>query len=154
MGDMDHKKIDYPKTIVLDCDGVLTDGKFWISHKGEISKGFCTRDLRAIRELISHGFEVFIVTASSWNGMDCYEKKSGASVIVMRDKTQLNFGEDYIGVGDDSWDLDMLQKAKYKFCPSDAVESVKSIEGMKILQTKGGDSCVMELLIELVYNNL
>lgn len=144
--------MDYPKIIVCDCDGVLTDGKFWISQDGQISKGFNTRDLRSIREFISMGYEFYIITASSWAGMECYEKKSGAIVITMRDKSSLNFGDDYIAIGDDSWDIDMLQKAKFKFCPSDAIAEVKAIKGIHILSNKGGESCIMELLLEIVYS--
>lgn len=146
--------MDYPKIIVCDCDGVLTDGKVWISTSGEISKGFCTRDIRAIRELISMGFEFFIVTASSWPGMQIFEQKTGASVIVKRDKGLLNFGDDYIGMGDDSWDIKMLRNAKVKFCPADACEEVLNIPGINWLKTKGGSGCVLDLLATIKTNNL
>ena len=60
----------------IDLDGCLTDGKIWVNHKGEIIKGFNSKDLTAIKELISAGNEVHIVTASSWPGANNYLQKS------------------------------------------------------------------------------
>ncbi len=45
---------------------VLTDGKIWVNHQGEIIKSFNNKDLGAIKELLAMGFQVHIVTASSW----------------------------------------------------------------------------------------
>ena len=41
----------------VDVDGVLTDGKIWVTHKGEISKGFNSRDLAAIDQHIVGPFQ-------------------------------------------------------------------------------------------------
>jgi len=32
------------KIVAIDVDGTLTDGKYYISNKGEVSKSFYTRD--------------------------------------------------------------------------------------------------------------
>ncbi len=135
-----------PKIIVCDCDGVLTDGKFFLDGNGGVTKSFNTRDVRAIKELISFGFEFWIVTASSWSGIDHFAKKTGAVVFVMRDKGKLNMAEnDYIAIGDDVWDVEILKNAWLKFCPSNADRSVLSMPGIYKLDNKGGDGCIAEL---------
>lgn len=138
--------MDNPKIIVCDCDGVLTDGKFWLSGSGDTSKGFNTRDVRAIKELISYGYEFWIVTASSWPGMEYYAQKTGAEIFVMRDKAKLNLQEtDYIAIGDDVWDKEILKNAYLAFCPNDADISITHIKNMIRLKTNGGQGCIAEL---------
>jgi 3-deoxy-D-manno-octulosonate 8-phosphate phosphatase (KDO 8-P phosphatase) len=131
--------------ICCDIDGCLTDGKIWVNHEGEIIKSFNNKDLGAIKELISMGFQVHLVTASSWPGADHYLRRSGAELHVIRNKESIPF--DYqIAIGDSAWDIPMMVKAKYIFCPSDASLEVKCLDGMHILDTKGGQGIMLELV--------
>lgn len=131
--------------ICCDIDGCLTDGKIWVNHEGHIIKSFNNKDLGAIKELISMGFEVHLVTASSWPGADSYLKKSGASLHVIRNKESIPFQYD-IAIGDSAWDIPMMVKAKHLFCPSDASLEVKCLDGIHILDTKGGHGILLELI--------
>lgn len=139
-----HINREASKTICIDLDGVLTDGKVWVSHTGQITKGFHTRDLTAIRELIANGYGVNIVTASSWDGAENYLRKSGAELHVIRNKELIPFDFD-IAVGDSAWDIPMLTRAKEMFCPADSAMEIKTLDGMNILQTKGGEGVILEL---------
>jgi len=56
--------------ICCDIDGCLTDGKIWVDHQGNIIKSFNNKDIGAIKELISMGYQVHLVTASSWPGAE------------------------------------------------------------------------------------
>jgi 3-deoxy-D-manno-octulosonate 8-phosphate phosphatase (KDO 8-P phosphatase) len=129
----------------VDVDGVLTDGKIWVTHKGEISKGFNSRDLAAIRELISNGHQVHIVTASSWPGAESYMNKSGAEFHVLRNKEEIPFQYD-VAIGDSAWDIPMLKKARYMFCPKDAQSEVRFLKDINILETKGGNGVMAEIV--------
>lgn len=135
--------------IVIDCDGVLTDGKVYVTHKGEKFKAMNNKDNTAIAELIQEGYEVHIVTASIWPGIDNYCKNLGVKVWVLRDKssiTQITGGKPYFAIGDSAWDIEMLKKADRAFCPADAEIEVRDIKGITILPRKGGDGIIMELL--------
>ncbi len=50
------------KLVVLDVDGVLTDGSIWTGENGELVKRFHTRDGLGIRMLQSAGIAVAILT--------------------------------------------------------------------------------------------
>ena len=127
-----------PKTILIDCDGVLTDGTLTIDHNGEkLFKKFHTKDVRAIRELVANGYEVVIVTADDWPGVFHFAEKVGAVVEVTKEKGKLKY-ENYIAIGDDAWDVQMLQNADMAFCPIDADKSVKSIKGIRVIDSNGG----------------
>lgn len=131
--------------ICCDIDGCLTDGKIWVNHQGEIIKSFNNKDLGGIKELISMGFQVHLVTASSWPGADHYLRRSGAELHVIRNKETIPF--DYqIAIGDSAWDIPMMAKAKYLFCPSDASLEVKCLDGMYHLDTKGGQGIMLEMV--------
>ena len=129
----------------VDIDGVLTDGKIWVTSTGEISKGFNSRDLAAIRELIANGHEVHIVTASSWPGAEHYLKRSGAQLHVIRNKESIPFYYD-VAIGDSAWDIPMLRKAKFMFCPKDAQSEVQFITDINILPIKGGEGVMCEIV--------
>lgn len=137
-----------PNIILLDIDGCLTDNKVFISSTGEKFKSFHSRDNRAIAELISHGYEVHLLTASSWEGSKSYARNLKVDLHVDREKDYLKItkGKAFIGVGDDLWDKEFLTAAQWKFCPADAVNSIKEIPGMHVMETKGGGGLVVELV--------
>lgn len=135
-----------PKTFLIDFHGVLTDGRQSISHNGEyLFDHVHTRDVRAIRELVASGCAVVIVTASSSDIVKSFAEKVGAEIHVTRDKSNLPFGE-YYAIGDDAWDVSMLQKAARAFCPRDADESVRLLPGITWLSTDGGKGVIAEVV--------
>lgn len=138
------------KVILIDCDGVLTDGRLHIDHTGEkMFKAFHTRDVRAIRELIFLGYEVVIVTADDWPGIHHFAKKVGAIVEITRDKGMLAY-HDYIAIGDDAWDVPMLKKASRAYAPADADPSVfVAVPRLLKLDIRGGEGCVAAVLRDL-----
>lgn len=138
--------------IYIDCDGVLTDGRLHVDHTGyKMFKSFHTRDVRAIRELIYTGREVTIVSADDWNGIENFAEKVGASFLCIRDKSSIVArSKNYIAIGDDAWDVPMLEGAAIAFCPSDADASVKSIHGIIISDVKGGCGVIASILPEIL----
>ena len=138
--------MDSAKTILIDCDGVLTDGKMYIDHNGEkMFKAFHSRDVRAIRELISYGYQVVIVTADDWPGSKFFASRTGAEILVTRDKSKIKFDK-YIAVGDDAWDVPMLKNAEHAFAPANADVSVKQLCNVQLLYSNGGDGVIAELI--------
>ncbi len=138
------------RNILIDCDGVLTDGKLYIDHDGRKSfKAFHTRDVRAIRELVSLGFAVHIITADDWPGSFHFAEKTGAEVIVSRDKKlDASKYSPYIAIGDDAWDVGMLLNARIAFAPGDCDFSVLDLclPPSSYLKTKAGQGVVAEML--------
>lgn len=131
--------------ILIDFHGVLTDGKLNITHDGQtMFESVNVRDIRAIRELIAYGNEVYIITASSSPIIDAYCRKVGCEKMVLRDKSQVPFDEPFVAIGDDAWDIPMLRKTETAFCPSDAIRDI----GCHVtrLRSKGGEGVIDEFL--------
>jgi 3-deoxy-D-manno-octulosonate 8-phosphate phosphatase KdsC-like HAD superfamily phosphatase len=138
------------RVLLIDCDGVLTDGALTIDRHGEkMFKRFHTRDVRAIRELVYNGWEVVIVTADDWPGVSHFAEKVGVDVFVTNRKGELPF-TDYVAVGDDAWDVPMLEQADRAFCPCTADRSVRAVDGIEMLEARGGQGVVAELARRLL----
>lgn len=137
------------KTIIIDVDGCLTDNKVYYTHDNHRIKGFHSRDIRAIRELIAKGYNVILLTQSGWEGMNNYARRTGAEVVVARDKWEWvnsNMTGQFIALGDDVPDIDVLIAAKKAFCPLDADNAVKKLGNIQMLPCNGGEGVVAELV--------
>lgn len=137
------------KTILIDIDGVLTDGKMYIDHTGEkMFKAFHSRDVRAIRELILNGYRVVLVTADDHPSSRHFADKVGAEFVYERDKMKL--GPSFIAVGDDAFDIVMLRLSSNAFVPSDCYSRLSDLAEATQLKTKGGSGCIAELVDLLI----
>jgi 3-deoxy-D-manno-octulosonate 8-phosphate phosphatase (KDO 8-P phosphatase) len=139
--------------VLIDCDGVLTDGKLYMSADGsKMFKAFHTRDVRAIREFVARGFEVVIVTADDWPGIQHFAAKVGAELCVMRDKARLAplFSGEYIAIGDDAWDAPMLRGAAMAFAPKGAHVSITALPGITVVDCPSGEGVVSAVLDALL----
>lgn len=117
--------MDQPKIIVIDCDGVLTNGKVRYSTEGTRTKEFHSRDITAIRRLIAAGFTIWIVSKSSWYGLKYFVKRTGANYALgIKDKAdwaaRVLQGEPFIAVCDDYDDLELCKMSKMIIYPADA----------------------------------
>ncbi len=149
-------KITEIKYILIDVDGILTDGKIYYTHRGEVFKGFCSKDVRAIRELISYGYEVILITASSWPGAAHFAAKTGAEIFTFRNKLKiLEYIKHnrFIAVGDDVWDLQLMQLASVAFTTVDADDRLflSLNDNLVILKTKGGEGVIADM-VALMFN--
>ena len=142
--------MDSVKLLLLDVDGVLTDGKVYVTHKGERFKSFSARDNRAIAEFIANGWEVHLVTTSKWPGLTGFVDPGKVFIHSGMDKTKENIleitgGRPFIACGDDVFDLEMLNLAEIGFFPCDADHAVTCMPKLRLLHTKGGHGVVAEL---------
>lgn len=132
------------KLIVIDCDGVLTDGRVLYGESGERFKEFNSRDIVAIRSFTDAGYKVEIRTQSTWPGLRFMADRCGASVL----HTKAIPDTDYIFVGDDIPDMNLIKNAVTAYCPADANTAIRKI--CKVLPAKSGEGVISELLNEII----
>ncbi len=160
------KKTDFFKLLILDVDGVLTNGrKTYNVHHEVISKEFCDKDFTAIKRFQSAEIEVLLLSGDRfnigmansrhipfWNAKDFskqLDKHKAALEISKRYRISL---DDIAYVGDDYYDLSLLDYVGYSYCPSDAAEIVKN-SVKTVINRKGGEG-VVEGLYELVKDKI
>ena len=150
-------KLKTIKLLVLDVDGVLTDGGMYFTESGDQFKKFNTKDGMAILHLTKKNFPVAII--SSGFKADLVQRRAEMLGIqycfVNRDPKietlksicdELNLGLDNVAfVGDDINDLELIKNVGFTACPRDAVNVVKSNVDV-VLNNKGGEGCVRELI--------
>lgn len=154
------------KLLILDVDGILTNGKKTYNKDGEVtSKEFCDKDWTAIKLFRASGIEVCFLTGDPFNAkiaekrrIDCIinrengihkDKSEFLPELMRKYKCQPN---EIAFLGDDYFDIGLLKKVGYPFCPSDSPLEVRLSSGT--LENKGGNNLIMEfyeLCIERCY---
>jgi 3-deoxy-D-manno-octulosonate 8-phosphate phosphatase (KDO 8-P phosphatase) len=151
------------KLVILDVDGVLTDGRKYYDESGmPKAKTYCDKDFTAIKRLRGAGLSVCFLSGDDFvnksmaknRNIDFYSArgKDKATFVKEFESKYETTAADMAYVGDDLFDSSILEKVGYAFCPSDACLEVKKICGLKnILPQPGGHNVVMnlvELLLE------
>jgi YrbI family 3-deoxy-D-manno-octulosonate 8-phosphate phosphatase len=145
------------KLLVLDVDGVLTDGGMYYTESGDEFKKFNAKDGIAVKKLVKNGIPVALLS-SGINKTIIRNRAERLNIKYfhagLEPKTQIldvwrrELGIEYSQIayiGDDVNDLEVIAKCGITFCPSDAVPKVKKAVDIA-LKTKGGDGCVRELI--------
>ncbi|EQA69858.1 KdsC family phosphatase [Leptospira noguchii] len=141
------------KLVIIDIDGVLTDGKLYYNESGEFFKIFDVKDGLGIKLLHQEATVAFlsgnpseiIATRARALGIEhCYigiENKKESLLSLMY---QLKVSKDEVAyIGDDLNDLSVKQLVKLFVCPSDAHLLVKNKSDL-ILKSAGGNGAVRE----------
>jgi 3-deoxy-D-manno-octulosonate 8-phosphate phosphatase (KDO 8-P phosphatase) len=143
------------RLVAFDIDGVFTDGRFYLSNQGVESKSFNTQDGYGIRQLLSAGVEVAIISGRRSAAVDQRMAELGVSHIIQgsRDKiadfdaltaTLGIVDSDCVYVGDDIPDLPLLNKVGFSFAVANAVSQVRE-QCAYITQARGGHGAVREV---------
>jgi 3-deoxy-D-manno-octulosonate 8-phosphate phosphatase KdsC-like HAD superfamily phosphatase len=124
---MTEQKLYQGWTILVDCDGVLTDGKKYVDHLGGRQViAFHSRDSIACEALIEMGFKVIILTHSFFDGIRNYWEPRGAKVHATKLEKSNVHSHFYIdpnkviGIGDDITDNSFLETVKFPYIVADA----------------------------------
>lgn len=149
------------KLVILDVDGVLTDGRKYYDKEGTVRlKTFCDKDWTAIKRLKALDIKVIFLTGDPFNVVIADNRK--IDVIVNRQNGQHRDKSDYLPeicveyevtpdeivfVGDDVFDYYLMSLVKHKYCPADAPDEVKEIA--TVLKANGGENVIMHLFDHL-----
>ena len=145
------------RLLVLDVDGVLTDGGLVYGPGGEELKQFSVRDGLGIRLLRAGGIEVGVITGRATDALvaRCRDLGLRDDLVVQasRDKAAdldrleqiLGLSDDEVAVmGDDLQDIPVLTRAGFAACPADAVPEVAAVCDL-VCGAAGGRGAVREV---------
>ena len=151
------KKIKQIKLLILDIDGVMTDGGMYWTESGDQMKKFNTKDGMGIMELTKNNFQVGIISSGFTKVMvqkraellgiqHCYVGRQPKMDILKEWCETLKIELNQVAIiGDDINDLSIMRSVGVAACPSDAINEVKST--CQIILTKaGGMGCVREFI--------
>ncbi|HEX7622534.1 MAG TPA: HAD hydrolase family protein [Anaeromyxobacteraceae bacterium] len=144
------------RLLLLDVDGVLTDGRLYYTAEGEAMKAFDVKDGHGIVLLRDH-VELGVISGRPGLARKRLEElRFKHFVFSQRDKLQgyaelahLGFPDEEVAyMGDDVNDLGLLRRVGLSSCPADAHPSVRAAVHF-VAQAPGGRGAVREL-VELI----
>jgi 3-deoxy-D-manno-octulosonate 8-phosphate phosphatase (KDO 8-P phosphatase) len=124
------------KLLILDVDGVLTDGKIVYADRGEELKCFDVKDGHGIKLLLRAGIEVALVTGRKSAAVEHRAQDLGINLVFQKAlnkieayeelrATQKLRDEELCVMGDDLPDLPILRKCGFSVAVPDSVDEVK-----------------------------
>ncbi len=143
-------------TIILDLDGVLTDGSVLVTESGEQLRRMFIRDGYAIQLAAKMGYVLMVISGGNTQTVVKRLENLGIQEIHIGTKNKLElietlllkYGKTWTNVmymGDDIPDTDVMNKANIATAPADAVPEIKAISHY-ISDKKGGEGCVRDVI--------
>ena len=147
------------KLLLMDCDGVLTDGRIWLFENGEEQKGFHTRDGLGIELLHRAGLKSGIISGRTSTAVQKRAQGLGMSFVIQGcedkqqafDETLKHAGVENLEVayiGDDLNDIPLMVQSGLGVAVADASLDTRE-HAHYVTNAAGGFGAVREV-IELI----
>ena len=151
------------KLLVLDVDGVLTDGGLWLSADGQLQKRFDVRDGLGIKLLQQAGLTIAFLSGGQGGATEVRAKQLAIDhcLVGIKDKpraltrlqTDLGIGQRYTGfIGDDLNDLAVRKQINLLITPADACTAVRR-QADWVLSRNGGQGAVREAAEAILHSH-
>jgi YrbI family 3-deoxy-D-manno-octulosonate 8-phosphate phosphatase len=151
------EKIEKIKLLILDVDGVMTDGGMFFTAQGDEMKKFNTKDGMGILKLRDSAIEVGIISSGFSSEIvqkradmlgikNCYVGRDSKMSVLQSWIKEKDLSLNEIAmIGDDINDKEVMSNVGLSACPANAVNEIKSIAHV-ILKHKGGEGCIREFI--------
>jgi len=143
------------KLLILDVDGVLTDGKLFFDHNGGEYKSFHARDGHGIKLLRQTGVEVAVISGRKSQSVALRMQALGVDYVYQGHENKIAAFNEIIQsmgikpdeaahMGDDLLDLPIMVRVGLSIAVNDANDSVKEYADW-CTKTPGGLGAVREV---------
>jgi 3-deoxy-D-manno-octulosonate 8-phosphate phosphatase (KDO 8-P phosphatase) len=144
------------KLLLMDCDGVLTDGRIWLFDNGEEQKGFHTRDGLGIELWHRAGLSSGIISGRNSTAVTRRAQALGMSFVLqgVADKVQAFTqtvaqagltNEEVAFIGDDLNDIPLLLRSGFAVAVADAAAEARE-RAHYVTKLSGGQGAVREVI--------
>lgn len=154
------EKLKNIKLLILDVDGVMTDTRIFLDSDGEWKRFFSIRDGVGIKEMQKLGYQTAVITGSKAKDITERVKNLGITYFYdgfldkkpafkkLQEDAKLS-AEEMAYIGDDIYDIPLLQEVGYAATVPEAVEEVKKIVDY-ITERPGGLGAVREICDQII----
>ncbi len=143
------------KLLLLDVDGVLTDGRIYLGPRGEELKAFHVRDGSALVRLLRAGLAVALISGRRSEAVQHRGRELGigeihqgvenkAAVLAELLERHCCREEETAYVGDDLADLEVMRKVGLSVAVADAHPALRAAADY-VTNNRGGEGAVMEI---------
>lgn len=135
---MIFQKLLKVQAVILDVDGVMTDGSIHVTEEGHQLRTFYVKDGYAMQLSIKQGLPIWVISGGRSAGVEKRMLGLGITEVHMGVSDKLGLlgelmlkykleKEDLLYMGDDFPDYDVMHAVGFACCPSDAIEEIKGI---------------------------
>lgn len=140
--------------VVFDIDGVMTDGKRYVSGGGIEFKSISMKDLDAVKLFKDAGYKVGCISGEDTEFSRKFVQMVELDYVKLGCKAKLDAileietiyhiaPKDICYIGDGKYDIPVFEVAGLSLCPADAIKEVRRVASI-ILKRNGGEGCVAE----------
>ena len=148
------------RLLVLDVDGVMTDGRLYFDADGQETKVFHVRDGYGIKQVMRHGIEVAVISGRKSKAVEVRLAELGIEHVRLGQDTKIDAlrsitefldipMENVACMGDDLPDLPLLEAAGLGIAVADAHPALLAGADWRT-KLVGGKGCVREVCDFLV----
>ena len=149
------------KLIILDIDGVMTDGRKYYGLDGmSFAKTYCDKDFTAIKRFRGAGIKVCFLsgdnrvnkTMAENRNIDFYSArgKDKADFLDEFEKIYMTTKDEMLYIGDDLFDLSIMKEVGFAFCPQDSPNALKEFCSIKNIIPRNGGENVVAMLFDIL----
>lgn len=142
------------KLLVLDVDGVMTDGRLYIAGNGEEIKAFNCHDGHGIKMLLNSGVEIAMISGRQSPALEQRANELGIQYLYQGREDKINALNELLEVldvsyeqiahiGDDLPDLPIIRRVGLGMAVANAYPLVKE-HAIWCTKAKGGEGAVRE----------
>ena len=153
------EKIKPVSFLILDVDGVLTDGRIIIDDLGNETKQFHVRDGHGLKLLMRVGIEVILITGRTSKVVEHRARELGIQEVHQSAKNKIDVlqeimarrditGEHIAYIGDDIVDIPVFRTVGFAVAVADASEDAK--EAADYITGNGGGKGAVREICELI----
>jgi 3-deoxy-D-manno-octulosonate 8-phosphate phosphatase (KDO 8-P phosphatase) len=143
------------KLLLMDCDGVLTDGRLWLMADGDEQKAFHARDGQGISLCHHAGLKTGIITGRTSSAVERRAQDLKMSYVRQEAKDKIKALDEILAlagvsanecafIGDDVADIPVMQRVALAIAVADAVPETKQAAHY-VTELKGGHGAVREV---------
>ena len=143
------------RLLLMDCDGVLTDGRLWLTGDGDEQKAFHVRDGQGIALLHQAGIKTGIISGRASSATERRAQELKISFVRQGAKDKIEALEEILTragvsanecayIGDDVGDIPVMNQVGLAVAIADAVEEAKSAS-QYLTKANGGHGAVREV---------
>jgi 3-deoxy-D-manno-octulosonate 8-phosphate phosphatase (KDO 8-P phosphatase) len=151
-----ERRASHVKLLLLDCDGVLTDGRLWLLQDGDEHKAFNTKDGLGLELLRRAGLRAGVITGRTSTALARRAKELGIEFLRQGNEQKIAAFEEVLRsagveddevafVGDDLSDIPLMRRSEFAVAVADAVAETRAAAHY-VTQAKGGRGAVREVI--------
>ena|SRR6266487_88431 len=150
-----ERRAAHIKLLLMDCDGVLTDGRLWLVDSDE-QKSFDVRDGLGLKLWRRAGLKSGIISGRRSGAVERRAKDLQIDFLRQGEPNKISAFEEILGlagvdendvafVGDDLTDIPPMQRSEFAVAVADAAEETQLVAHY-LTQARGGFGAVREVV--------